>query len=128
MASVKLVGARGSGDGPESFIVRFLGPGGEGSAGVGALVGPKHVVTCAHVVNTALGIDQRGQGHPDGPVRIVFPLLGDGASETILTARVAVWRPPPDGAVSDDVAGLVIEDDLPDGASPRPTGRRPPAT
>jgi len=105
---------------PESsFIVRFLGPDSEGSAGAGALVGPKHVVTCAHVVNTALDLDQRAQGKPDDPVRIVFPLLGGGAPGTILTARVAVWRPPPeDGALSDDVAGLVIKGDLPDGASP----------
>lgn len=103
---------------PESFIVRFLRPDGKGIAGVGTLVGPKHVVTCAHVVNTALGLDQRRQAQPDCPVLVDFPFLGGDAAGTALTARVAAWRPPPGAPGNDDIAGLVIEDDLPDGASP----------
>jgi hypothetical protein len=35
-------------------VVRILGPGGR-TVGVGALVGSREVVTCAHVVNAALG-------------------------------------------------------------------------
>jgi len=106
---------------PESFIVRFLGPDDNETAGLGTLVDPKNVVTCAHVVNTALGLDQYEQKQSANPVRIVFPLLRGDASQKILTARVAVWRPPPPepDAVGEDVAGLIIEDrSLPDGAFP----------
>lgn len=96
----------------ESFIVQFPGP--DGSAGAGALVGPKHVVTCAHVVNTVLKRDQREQGKPSDLVQIAFPFLDHGEAE----ARVEVWRPPPPqpGGVGEDIAGLIIEGKLPKGA------------
>jgi len=40
---------------PDTFIVRILGPGAL-PVGVGALVGPRHILTCGHVVNAALGL------------------------------------------------------------------------
>ena len=43
------------------------------------LAGPRHVVTCAHVVNAALGLDPRTQGKPGSPVRVDFPLLSSWA-------------------------------------------------
>jgi WD40 repeat protein len=99
------------------FIVRFPGPA-EGGVGLGALVGPRHVITCAHVVNAALGLDLRSQDRPDSPVRITFPLLSD----SLLTATVASWHPLPQPGEADDdgadVASLIVEGDLPPGATP----------
>jgi WD40 repeat protein len=102
----------------EAFIVRFLATDGR-PTGLGVLVGPRHVITCAHVVNAALGLDHRSQEQPSEPVRIEFPLLSD-AKATPLTATVSVWRPPPkpDATAGDDIAGLIIQDGLPTGAAP----------
>ena len=59
---------------PGTFIARILGPGGR-PVGVGALVTERHLVTCAHVVNAALGLDTRQQSQPTEPVTD-FPLVG----------------------------------------------------
>jgi predicted phosphodiesterase len=59
------------------FVVRVLTPDGR-TAGVGVLVGPQHVLTCAHVVNVALGrADLRDQAPPvaSDVVGLDFPLL-----------------------------------------------------
>jgi len=52
---------------PGTFIARILGPGGR-PVGLGALVTERHLVTCALVVNAALGLDARQQGQPTQPV------------------------------------------------------------
>ena len=39
----------------EGFTVRVLRTGGTGPAGVGIVVSDRHIVTCAHVVNGAIG-------------------------------------------------------------------------
>jgi len=62
---------------PGTFLARILGPGGR-PAGVGTLVADGCVLTCAHVVNVALGLDPRRQERPDGPVTLDFPLAGGG--------------------------------------------------
>lgn len=101
------------------FTVMVRGPDGR-VGGLGALVGPQQIVTCAHVVNTALGLDQRTQDRPAGVLRITFPLL-PSSSASSLRASVAMWRQPPrPGAAGDDIAGLVIEasETLPPGATP----------
>jgi WD40 repeat protein len=75
------------------------------------------VVTCAHVVNTALGRQQRDQAPPDpsGRVQVEFPLLPD----TVRRARVVAWAPPPgSGAGGGDVAGLELTEKAPDGTAP----------
>lgn len=101
---------------PETFTVRVLSPDGQRSGGLGALVGPQHVITCAHVVNAALDLDLRAQGKPSKAVRIVFPFLPDARGKTV-SATVQIWRPPSKpGAAGDDIAGLFIEGSLPDDA------------
>jgi hypothetical protein len=40
-------------------------------AGVGFVVDERHIVTCAHVVNTALARDQRAQDKP-APIRALI--------------------------------------------------------
>ena len=99
--------------------------------GVGALVGPRQVLTCAHVVNAALGLDPRTQPAPDVTVRIGFPLLDPArsgrtlqANRTIqanqtIRARVTRWLPPPRQSVTgDDIAGLELSEPPPQGACP----------
>jgi hypothetical protein len=92
-------------------VVRILGPGGR-TVGVGALVGSREVVTCAHVVNAALGLDPRAQARPDGLVSVEFPLgppTAGTAGAPLLTARVEQWLPPARaGAAGDDIAGLLF--------------------
>ncbi|MEE6261873.1 WD40 domain-containing protein [Plantactinospora sonchi] len=113
---------------PEQFVVRIVGPHGV-PVGVGTLVGPREILTCAHVVNAALGRPQRSQTLPDAPLTVDFPLLPD---EPGRRARVERWTPPPDDrSPGDDIAGLVLVDDGPPaGALPArlavnlpPTGR-----
>ncbi len=102
---------------PDAFVVRIFGPGAR-PVGVGALVGPREIVTCAHVVNAALGLDPRNQRKPGDPVTLDFPLAaGPGAIRG--RAQVVRWLPPPrDGAAGDDVAGLVLDEPPPDGTQP----------
>jgi len=109
----------GSADG---FTVRVLKTGSDRTAGIGFLVTEHHIVTCAHVVNVALGRDPREQSNPGDNVRIQveFPKLGgaDGAPSRI--CRVQGWVPPsrPESAES-DIAGLVLaKGDLPENARP----------
>jgi thioredoxin len=101
---------------PSRFIVRVVGPGGT-TAGVGTLVGHAEITTCAHVVNTALGLDPRSSDRPTGSITVEFSLL---AGQPLGTARLRQWLPPPQrGEVGNDVAGLeLIRPMLPAGAGP----------
>ena len=94
---------------PDMFMVRILGPNGL-PVGVGALVSERHVLTCAHVVNVALGLDARAQGRPVGPVIVDFPLAHPKDAESVAgEATVVRWLPPPrEGATGDDIAGLEL--------------------
>ena len=107
----------------EGFTVRVLKMGSDLTAGIGFLVTERHIVTCAHVVNVALGRDPREQSKPDDNVRvqIEFPKLGgaDGAPSRI--CEVLEWVPPPLSGTSagEDIAGLVLaRGDLPEKAGP----------
>jgi WD40 repeat protein/3',5'-cyclic AMP phosphodiesterase CpdA len=95
------------------FLVRLITISGA-TAGVGVLVGSREIVTCAHVVNTALGREQRAQERPDGVVAVAFPLLAKhGGLAPAGLARVVRWVPPPrQGAAGDDLAGLLLEVDV----------------
>ncbi|HEX4101536.1 MAG TPA: hypothetical protein VHY21_13510 [Pseudonocardiaceae bacterium] len=74
--------------------------------GIGVLVGPRQVVTCAQVVNLSLGRDQREQARPDpsAVVQVEFPLL---PGVPVRTARVQEWVFPQANEGDGDVAGLV---------------------
>jgi len=95
------------------------------TVGVGLLVGPREILTCAHVVNAALGRDRRAQDRPADEVT-VEPAVADGPP---LRARVRCWLPPPrTGAAGDDIAGLVLTGTgLPAGAGPARLAANPPA-
>ncbi|MGH3988852.1 MAG: AAA family ATPase, partial [Pseudonocardiaceae bacterium] len=102
-----------------NFLVRFPAPPPlRTTVGVGFVVGAEHVLTCAHVVNAALGHDPLRQDKP-GPAEIVtlrLPMSGDAIRE----ARVDLWLPPPpSGIAGGDIAGLVIVGErLPAGLQP----------
>jgi Trypsin-like peptidase domain len=103
-------------------VVRLLTAQGS-PAGIGVLVAARYILTCAHVVNVALGRPTGSQDQPDQAVLIDFPLTG--SSEAIAT-QVAYWVPPPvlsrTGAPirpGDDIARLELaEVRLPEGAAP----------
>jgi hypothetical protein len=86
------------------------------------------VVTCAHVVNSALGLEPRSQPWPKGlRVRVEFPLLDGGGAPTRdggappAEAEVVKWLPPPTAsAAGDDIAGLELAAGatLPAGSTP----------
>src|ERR1039457_2124759 len=96
---------------PDTFLVQILGVDGR-PVGVGTLVTDQHIVTCAHVVNVALGLDIRAQGQPIEVVAIDFPLLSSkDADSQPYQATVVRWLPPPrDGARSEEIAGLQLLD------------------
>ncbi|MEV2269283.1 nSTAND1 domain-containing NTPase [Nonomuraea africana] len=91
---------------PSSSAVRVQGP--AGVSGGGCLVGPREVVTCAHVVSGALGlcVDER----PDEPVLIDFPLFGD--EHEPIAAHVVAWD------AHGDLAGLRLAEPPPRGVLP----------
>ena len=93
---------------PAQHVARLL-TGSGAVAGVGMLVGRREVMTCAHVVNHALGRDLRSQNQPDGTVLIDFPLLAEAGAAPRCEARIVRWIPPPQGrAAGDDLAGLEV--------------------
>lgn len=110
--------ARPAHAGLQRFVVRLFRSSG-GIAGLGVLVGDREIMTCAHVVNTALSRSQEHADQPgdDGLIDIDFPLLPDTGWRG--QARVSRWLPPPGKDVAGrDIAGLAFTGELPDGASP----------
>jgi hypothetical protein len=68
---------------------RFHNPSGE-ACGAGFLIDPQHVMTCAHVVNAALGRVTMGADRPDAVVRLDLPLAGIKDVE----AEIVGWHAP----------------------------------
>jgi hypothetical protein len=79
-------------------------------AGMGALVTPWHVITCAHVVNLAIGRDKADTRKPSRPVNVVFPLSSDPS--TIVPAHVVKWYEFDPKKIS-DIAVLQLDMDPP---------------
>jgi signal transduction histidine kinase/ActR/RegA family two-component response regulator len=107
----------------EGFIVKIRSAVSGAPIGLGFVVGDRHIVTCAHVVNAALGRDKHHLDRPndDARVQVEFVLLGDTDGAPLRICRVEAWDPPsgPSGS-GRDVAGLVVVggDTLPVGAGP----------
>lgn len=58
--------------------------------GVGILVSLKHILTCAHVVNGALGRPNLGQEQPTESIYLDFPYAASGQ---VFSAKVIFWQP-----------------------------------
>ena len=114
----------------DGFTVRVQRIGSTAPAGVGFVVDDTHIITCAHVVNTALDRDPRAQDIPDPDVRVQvdFPMLGGATGAPSRSCAVQAWVPPPLSGVSGgDIAGLaVIGERLPGRASPARLADPPP--
>lgn len=94
-------------------LVRLLDADGVGR-GLGLLVADREIVTCAHVVNLALGLSNEHTARPSVPVQLDFPFV---APARRYTAEVVAWRSPEvDG--SGDIAGLRLHLAPPAGAVP----------
>ena len=80
--------------------------------GAGFLVGERQILTCAHVVSQALGLNDYPVDPPQGEVWLDFPLIAPGI---LSSARVVLWCPPLlDGR--GDIAGLELQGEPPAGA------------
>lgn len=79
---------------PETITVRFLGTTGA-TVGAGWLVSETQVITCAHVVNSALGRDRFCTACPVDPIRIMPPAALNRDTSDDLTPRWTVqkWSP-----------------------------------
>ncbi|MEU7603466.1 trypsin-like peptidase domain-containing protein, partial [Streptomyces sp. NPDC041003] len=107
----------------EGFVVKLRQGTSDVPVGVGFVVGDKHIVTCAHVVNVALGRPKGSTERPgeEARVQVEFVLLGDAEGAPLRNCRIVAWDPPPgDRRPGRDVAGLVLVggDTLPVGAGP----------
>jgi hypothetical protein len=102
-----------------------IGPAGGGvPKGAGFLITPRHVLTCAHVVNACFGPDLYSQQLPTQAVAVVF--LGQKANKAVNASvkEEAHWVAPlPKGASSeepDDIAVLTLDKDSPSKATKAP--------
>lgn len=80
-------------------------------AGMGVLVGPRHVVTCAHVVNAALGRKEGERKQPTKVQRVSvdFPMASE---KSPIDGRVVNWRPV--GQRRGDIAVVQLSRDAPE--------------
>lgn len=70
-------------------IVGIKGSG--GFVGCGFAISPRYILTCAHVVNAALGTPTNGRERwPESTIEVVFPYHPDAKP---LKARVVYWKP-----------------------------------
>lgn len=84
------------------------------TAGLGVLIGTHEVVTCAHVVNAALGRrDHRDSAPPDAAVRVQVEFI---QLDAVRRATVVAWQPPAAQGVGGDVAGLRLGEAAPAGS------------
>lgn len=101
----------------QQHMVEFLDPSGEPCGG-GLLLPPRQVLTCAHVVNAALGLAGGGREMPEGIVRV-----RNRATGSTTTGRTCRWRPMDDENPLEDMA-IVELDQRMDPSAPPPVIRQ----
>ena len=79
------------------------------NAGMGIVVSSSHVLTCSHVVNTAIGEDALQDRKPDRKVRVVFPL---SEYNQAVDGKVVCWQAPAKQPVG-DIAVIKLDQDVP---------------
>ncbi|BAY87689.1 peptidase S1 and S6 chymotrypsin/Hap (plasmid) [Calothrix parasitica NIES-267] len=98
----------------ESSIVRFYSQAGK-VIGAGFLVSKKHILTCAHVVNSALAKAAGVQEKPTVEVELDFPRVSPGIH---VTAKVIFWLPVNPNQSQEDIALLELSNSIPDTVQP----------
>ncbi|MDM8556368.1 tetratricopeptide repeat-containing serine protease family protein [Desulfococcaceae bacterium HSG7] len=84
--------------------------------GAGFLTGDSKILTCAHVIKSALGINKAQPDKPESDIHLDFAFAPDRKT---LTARVVFWSPTvKDGGY--DIAGLKLTGYPPPAARPAP--------
>ena len=83
--------------------------------GAGFWVFPGYLLTCAHVVNQALGIDATSQVQPKGTLSLDFPFSGD---DRRFEGRVKFWRSVERSEIGRDIAVLTVAGSVPDDVVP----------
>ncbi|MCP4185152.1 MAG: trypsin-like peptidase domain-containing protein [Hyphomicrobiales bacterium] len=83
-------------------------------AGMGIVVDPYHVITCAHVINVAQNRSPREQSSPlkDSEITVEFPMLSNGV---LLKGKIIKWQPVGDDPQS-DIAIVKLLERVPDEA------------
>lgn len=85
---------------------------GQRPCGGGLLVDKDHIVTCAHVVNTALARRPDDRRIPTSIITVMFPYIGEVARP----CEIAAWHPV--GDPNGDIAVLRLLDGAPVGSRP----------
>jgi WD40 repeat protein len=101
-------------------LVVVLGPGGK-PVGEAIIAGKGLIVTCAHVVNVALGRDKRDPGDPGDPGKaefmVRFPFSGGPGDHVDRRVTVDNWLPDSPGTFEwRDAAAVRMTESLPPGA------------
>lgn len=99
----------------QSSLVRIYSNVDGGVIGAGFLVSKNRILTCAHVVARALGIQDDPVEMPDAEISLDFPFR---VAQHRLTARVIFWQPVNPGHRLEDIAGLELQTSAPEGAKP----------
>ncbi|MDS9467081.1 serine protease [Paracoccus sp. MBLB3053] len=104
-------------------LAKILRQGSQDAAGTGVVIGPRQVLTCAHVVYDALGRDGLDPSVPEGEIRITLPLRLGGGADFEMKLRADGWVPPmaePEFGIAEDLAllELVGTADFPAGVLP----------
>lgn len=103
--------------GPERAIAELRRADGR-SAGLAFAIGPRYLVTCAHVINVALSRELRASDHPgQAAVWLEFPFGGSRDDRVKLQATVVSWLADRGRFDLHDVAVLQIYEDLPVGVT-----------
>ena len=79
------------------------------NAGMGIVMDSRHVFTCAHVVNTALRLDEKNERQPDRKVSVMFPL---SEGDQPIDGKVIVWYSMRGKGIV-DIAVIELEADVP---------------
>jgi tetratricopeptide (TPR) repeat protein len=82
--------------------------------GTGFLVTKRHIITCVHIIQTALGKEKDLSENSQTRISLDFPLV---QPELWLNAEIVHWRP------EHDIAGLQLTNELPEDASTAPLVR-----
>jgi 3',5'-cyclic AMP phosphodiesterase CpdA len=107
---------------PERAIARVFNADGK-AVGLAFAVDDQHLLTCAHVVNVALGRSLRDNTIPaDQFLMVEFEFGGTGDAAARLTAKVVAWLPTNGIFDRHDAAKLRMATDLPTGVTPLQIG------